>query len=215
MTASVCLYHMCFCFSLIAPLSSITWKESFVPRLVGLRNITASLDCTSLRGVFALLLLYFYVNFQDWLHFPPACSPQSFLFLLRRDIWNVDLGHSHSVCPVVWSRVKNLVLSLFIAKCSSSIPVKLRDVCSLVWTACIRSFHGISVGLKSRLWLVHSKTLRFFCFNHPLLEQLVCLWSLSCCIIHFQLSCSSQMILRYFPVIFACATQNSWLHQPF
>uniref|UniRef100_A0A3Q1J638 Transglutaminase-like domain-containing protein n=1 Tax=Anabas testudineus TaxID=64144 RepID=A0A3Q1J638_ANATE len=46
-------------YSVIAPLTTITWKESFVPRLDGLRNITATLDCSSLRGVLTRLLLFF------------------------------------------------------------------------------------------------------------------------------------------------------------
>lgn len=60
------------------------------------------------------------------------------------------------------------------------------------WTACFRSFHSISIGLRSGLWLGHSKTLTFFCANHSLAEQFVCLGSLSYCMTHFLLSFSSQ-----------------------
>ncbi|XP_029005272.1 coagulation factor XIII A chain-like [Betta splendens] len=38
-------------YSTIPPLGSITWTESFIPQVVGLKYITASLDCKNLRGV--------------------------------------------------------------------------------------------------------------------------------------------------------------------
>ncbi|KAK2859802.1 hypothetical protein Q5P01_004422 [Channa striata] len=38
-------------YSTIAPGSKITWKESCIPQVTGLRHITASLDCSDLRGV--------------------------------------------------------------------------------------------------------------------------------------------------------------------
>ena len=73
------------------------------------------------------------------------------------------------------------------------------------WTACFRSFHSISIGLRSGLWLCHSKTLSFFCFNHSLVEWLVCSELLSYCMIHFLLSFSSQrdtltFSYRHFPI---------------
>ena len=50
----------------------------------------------------------------------------------------------------------------------------------LAWTARFRSFHSISIGLWSGLWLVCSETLICSCFNHSLVVQFVCLWLLSC-----------------------------------
>ncbi|KAF3703885.1 Coagulation factor XIII A chain [Channa argus] len=42
-------------YSTIAPWAKITWKESCIPQVTGLRHITASLDCSDLRGVTSTL----------------------------------------------------------------------------------------------------------------------------------------------------------------
>ncbi|KAM9839261.1 coagulation factor XIII A chain-like [Aulostomus maculatus] len=45
-------------YSFIDSLASISWKESFVPRLGGLRRLVAVLDCSSLREVFGSVDFY-------------------------------------------------------------------------------------------------------------------------------------------------------------
>lgn len=60
-----------------------------------------------------------------------------------------------------------------------------------LFTALLGSCHSISIELKSGLWLFHSNSLFFFFFSHSYVKLLLCLGSLSCCMIHFQprLSC--------------------------
>ncbi len=49
------------------------------------------------------------------------------------------------------------------------------------WKDCLRSCHSISIGVKSGLWLSHSKTLISFLLSYSELDLLMCLGSLSCC----------------------------------
>ncbi len=53
-------------------------------------------------------------------------------------------------------------------------PLQLCDVGGFPPMNCLlRSFHNIWIGLRSGLWLSHSKTLTLFFFNHSLVEWLV------------------------------------------
>ncbi len=64
----------------------------------------------------------------------------------------------------------------------SAEPLKLCDVGGFPPMNCLRrSFRNILIGLRSGLWLSHSKTLTLFFFNQSLVEWLVCLGLLSCC----------------------------------
>ncbi len=76
----------------------------------------------------------------------------------------------------------------------------------------LRSFHKILIGLRSGLWLSHSKTLTLFFFNHSLVEWLVCLGLLSCCMTFSWDSVLKQMSW-HFPLEFAGIIQNSLFHQ--
>ncbi len=60
------------------------------------------------------------------------------------------------------------------------------------WRDCLRSCHSISIGVKSGLWLGHSKTLISFLLSYSEVELLVCLGSLSCCITQVLLSLRSN-----------------------
>ncbi len=61
-----------------------------------------------------------------------------------------------------------------------------------VWMYCLRSCQSISIGFKSGLWFVHSKTLILFFLSHSEVNLLVCLGSLSYCITQVRLSLRSQ-----------------------
>ncbi|KAM4605973.1 coagulation factor XIII A chain-like [Polymixia lowei] len=45
------LYYASRKYSLIPPMASITWTESFIPRILGSRRLIAALDCSLLRQV--------------------------------------------------------------------------------------------------------------------------------------------------------------------
>ncbi len=91
----------------------------------------------------------------------------------------------------------------------SAEPLKLCDVGGFPPMNCLLgSFHNILIGLRSGLWLSHSKTLSLFFFNHSLVEWLVCLGLLSCCMTHVL----KQMSWR-FPLEFAGIIQNSLFQQ--
>ena len=47
-------------------------------------------------------------------------------------------------------------------------------------TAIFKSYHRFSIGLRSGIWLGHSKTFRCFPINHSSVALTVCLGSLSC-----------------------------------
>ena len=48
------------------------------------------------------------------------------------------------------------------------------------WTAIFKSFHGFSMGLKSGLWLGHSRIFTFLFWSRSSVALAVCLGSLSC-----------------------------------
>ncbi len=81
------------------------------------------------------------------------------------------------------------------------------------WKDCIRSCHGISIRIKSGLWLGHSKTFILFFLSHSEVDLLVCLGSLSCCITQVLLSLRSQTDGRTSPSGFSNRLRNSWFHQ--
>ncbi len=67
----------------------------------------------------------------------------------------------------------------------SAEPLKLCEIGGFPPMHCLlESFHNILIGLRSGLWLSYSKTLTLFFFNHSLVELLVCLGLLSCCMTH-------------------------------
>ncbi len=72
----------------------------------------------------------------------------------------------------------------------SALALKLCDIGGFPpMNSLLRSFHNILIGLRSGLWL--SKTLTLFFFNHSLVEWLVCLGLLSCCMTHVLLKLCS------------------------
>ena len=61
-----------------------------------------------------------------------------------------------------------------------------------VCTSLLRSSHTVPIRLRSGLWLEHCNQLILFFFRHSVVDLLLCLGSLSCCITQFQprFSCS-------------------------
>ncbi len=56
------------------------------------------------------------------------------------------------------------------------------------WMDCLRSCHSISIVFKSGLWLGHFQNLNFVFLSHSEVDLLMCLGSLSYCIIQVRLS---------------------------
>ena len=73
-------------------------------------------------------------------------------------------------------------------QCFSSLT--LVGIC--LHTALLKSHQTISIGLRSGLWLGHCNTLILFFFSHSVVDLLVHLGSLSCCVTHFQPSFNCQ-----------------------
>lgn len=79
------------------------------------------------------------------------------------------------------------IIPLFFAGCFAGIPL---------CTALARSHRSISVRLGVAAWLGHCTI--FFFFSHSVVDILLCLWSLFCCITQFQPSVSTRRELFNF-----------------
>ncbi len=71
--------------------------------------------------------------------------------------------------------------------------------------------HSISVKLKSRLWLGHSKILILFLLSHWEVDLLMCLGSLPCCKTQLRLRLQTDGRTFFFRIFER--VQNSWFHQ--
>ena len=84
--------------------------------------------------------------------------------------------------------------------CSSSFKLDGFHWC----TAIFKSYHRFSIGLRSVLWLGHSKTFKCFHLSHSNVALAVCLGSLSCSKVNLRPSLKSQRLkqvsLKNFPV---------------
>lgn len=101
--------------------------------------------------------------------------------------FSVTVDQSHTLA---WSNCGSFLLT----NCFNSVML----VGLFAWTALFRLFQHIYIGLRSGV----GQKVNFFCFNHSLVDWLLCLGSLSCLMSHFLLGFNlwmdmDNLLVRY------------------